>query len=141
MPVSYVDANVFVYAFLKPKRKLQSHEVTIKEAAKRIVTRISAGEEVVTSVVHFSEVCNVLDDHLPFEEALALEKGLLLRENIRILEATQNDYLNGVSISEQHHIGINDSLAYVIMKKLEVVRLYSFDKHFDCFSDVERLTE
>lgn len=141
MPLAYVDANVFVYAFLKPKRKLQSHEVTIKEAAKRIVTRISAGEEVVTSVVHFSEVCNVLDDHLPFEEALALEKGLLLRENIRILEATQNDYLNGVSISEQHHIGINDSLAYVIMKKLEVVRLYSFDKHFDYFSDVERLTE
>jgi predicted nucleic acid-binding protein len=141
VPLAYVDANVFVYAFLKPKRKLQPHEVTIKEAAKKIVARISAGEEVVTSVVHFSEICSVIDDYLPFEEALSLEKGLLLRENIQILEVTQDDYLNSVSISEQQHVGINDSLAYVVMKKLEIAKLYSFDKHFDCFPDVERITE
>ena len=141
MPLAYVDANVFVYAFLKPKRKLQPHEVTIKEAAKKIVARISAGEAAVTSVVHFSEVCNVIDDYLPFEEGLELEKGLLLRENIQIREVTQDDYLNAVPISEHHHIGINDALAYVVMKKSEISKLYSFDKHFDCFSDVERLTE
>ena len=141
MPLTYVDANVFVYAFLKPIRKLQPQEVAIKEAAKKIVARISGGEEVVTSVVHFSEVCNVIDDYLPFREALDLEKGLLLRENIQIHEVTQEDYVNAVSTSEQHHVGINDALAYVVMKKLEIAKLYSFDRHFDCFSDVERLTE
>jgi predicted nucleic acid-binding protein len=141
LPPAYVDANVFVYAFLKPKRKLQPHEVAIKEAAKKIVARISAGEEAATSVVHFSEVCNVIDDYLPFEEALALEKGLLLLENIQIHEVTQEDYLNAVSISEQHHLGINDSLAYVVAKRLEISKLYSFDKDFDCFADVERLAE
>ena len=69
MSVAYVDANVFVYAFLKTKRNLQPHEVNIKEAAKKIVSRINEGEKVATSVVHFSEVCNILDDYLPFEEA------------------------------------------------------------------------
>jgi predicted nucleic acid-binding protein len=141
LPLAFVDANVFVYAFLKPKRKLQPHEVIIKEAAKKIVARISVGEEVVTSVVHFSEICNVIDDYMPFGEALALEKGLLLLENIQIHEVTQDDYLNAVSISEQHQVGINDALAYVVMKKFELAKLYSFDKHFDCFSDIERLIE
>ncbi len=141
LPLAYVDANVFVYAFLKPKRKLQPHEVSLKEAAKRIVSRINAGEEVMTSVVHFSEVCNVIDAHMPFEEALALEKGLLLRENIQVFEVTQEDYLNAVSVSEQHQVRINDSLAYVVMKRLEVAKLYSFDSDFDCFSDVARHTE
>jgi predicted nucleic acid-binding protein len=77
MPPAFVDANVFIYAFLKTKRQLQPNELKIKEAAKRIVARISRGEEVATSVVHFSEVCNILEDFLPFEEASLFEKTLL----------------------------------------------------------------
>jgi predicted nucleic acid-binding protein len=142
LSVAYVDANVFVYAFLKPKRKLQPHEVNIKEVAKKIVARISAGEKVVSSVVHFSEVCNILEEYLTFEEALEIEKGLLLRENIKICEVSQNDYINALSRAEQQpQIGLNDALAYVLMKKTETQKIYSFDKHFDCFADVERATE
>lgn len=141
MSLTYVDANVFVYAFLKPKRKLQPHEVSIKEAAKKIVARISAGEKVVSSVVHFSEVCNILEDYVPYEEALVLEKGLLLRENIQIHEVSQDDYINAIPITEQHQIGLNDALAYVLMKKVETQKIYSFDKHFDYFTDLERVTE
>jgi predicted nucleic acid-binding protein len=141
LSLAYLDANVFVYAFLKPKRKLQPHEVSIKEAAKKIVARISAGEEVVSSVVHFSEVCNILEEYLPFDEALALEKGLLLRENIRVHEVTQDDYINALSIAEQQHqIGLNDALAYVLIKKMDIKKIYSFDKHFDCFADLKRIT-
>jgi uncharacterized protein len=70
VPQTYIDANVFVYAFLKTKRQLQPKELEIKQAAKNIVARISKGEKVITSVVHFSEVCNVLDNHLPSEEAI-----------------------------------------------------------------------
>ena len=86
MPQTYVDANVFVYAFLKIKRQLQPKELEIKQAAKNIVARINKGEKVVTSVVHFSEVCNVLEDYLSLEEAILLEKGLLYRENVSICE-------------------------------------------------------
>jgi uncharacterized protein len=141
LPAAFVDANVFVYAFLKPTRKLQPHETSVKEAAKKIVERISAGEEVDCSVVHFSEVCNILEYYLPFEQALVLEKGLLLRKNIHICEVTQDDYLNAVSIAEQYSVGLNDALAYALMKRAESAKIYSFDKHFDCFKDVERLTK
>ncbi len=135
----YVDANVFVYAFLKTKRQLQPRELEIKQAAKNIICRISKGEKVVTSVVHFSEVCNVLDDHLPSEEAILLEKGLLFRENVSVCEVAQEDYIKAVSIAEDHTIGINDALAYVLMKELAIQTIYSFDKDFDTFADINRV--
>jgi predicted nucleic acid-binding protein len=141
LSIAFVDTNVFVYALLKPTRKLQPHEINAKEAAKQIVSRINAGEEVACSVVHFSEICNIIEYYLPLEGALILEKGLLLRENIQICEVTPDDYLNAVSISEQHPVGLNDALAYVLMKKTAITKIYSFDKHFDCFLEVQRITE
>ena len=87
--------------FLKLKGNCNRNELEIKQAAKNIVARISKGEKVITSVVHFSEVCNVLEDHLPFEEAILLEKGLLYRENVSICEVAQEDYIKAVSIAEE----------------------------------------
>ncbi len=141
MSIAYVDANVFVYAFLKPKRKLQPHEVIIKEAAKKIVSRINEGEKVAISVVHFSEVCNILDDYLPFAEAILIEKGLLFRENILICEVSEEDYLKAISVTEDQQIGVNDALAYVLMKKEAIQTIYSFDKDFDTFTDINRIIE
>ena len=141
MSVAYVDANVFIYAFLKTKRTLQPHEVKIKDAAKKIVSRINEGEKVVTSIVHFSEVCNILDDYLPNEEALLVEKGLLFRENILICEVSKDDYLKAISVTEDHNVGVNDALAYVLMKKRAIQTIYSFDKDFDTFADIRRTIE
>ncbi len=137
----YIDANIFVYAFLKTKRQLQPAELKMKEAAKKIVSRISAGEKVATSVVHFSEVCNILEDYLPFEEAVVLEKGLLYRENVLMCEVIQEDYLKAMSIAEDYHVGVNDALAYVLMKKEDIQTIYSFDKDFDLFTDIQRAIE
>jgi uncharacterized protein len=135
----FVDANVFIYAFLKTKRQLQPSELKTKEAAKTIVSRINEGENVATSVVHFSEVCNVLEDFLPFEEAVVLEKGLLFRENLQILDVTEQDYVEAVSAAESFHVGVNDALAYVLMQKQGTAAIYSFDHDFDAFPEVQRL--
>ena len=136
---AYVDANVFVYAFLKTKRQLQPKELEIKQAAKNIVARISKGEKVTTSVVHFSEVCHVLEDHLPPQEAILIEKGLLYRENISICEVAQEDYIKAVSVAEDCGGGVNDALAYVLMKEQAIQTIYSFDKDLDAFTDIQRL--
>lgn len=141
MPAAFVDANVFVYAFLKPKRKLQPHEQKIKDSAKKIVTRINEGEETVTSVVHFSEICNILEDHLPTQEACTLEKGLLLLENIIVKEVSEEHYLKALAIAEDQQVGANDALAYVMMTEAEIHRIYTFDKDFNKFKDIHAITE
>jgi len=33
----FIDSNIFIHAYIKPKRKLQKHEEKIKEEAKNIV--------------------------------------------------------------------------------------------------------
>ena len=139
MGQTYVDANVFVYAFLKTKRQLKPNELEIKQAAKDIVARISKGEKVITSVVHFSEVCNVLEDHLPTGEAILIEKGLLYRENISICEVAQEDYIKAISIAEENEASVNDALAYVLMKRQGIQTIYSFDKDLDAFTDIQRV--
>ena len=141
MAAAFVDANVFVYAFLKPKRKLQPHEEHIKNTAKKIITRINEGEETVTSVVHFSEICNVLEDYLSIEEAVTLEKSLIFIDNILIKQVSEEDYLKALAIAEDQQIGTNDALAYVLMKEAGLNRIYSFDKDFDGFKDINRITE
>jgi uncharacterized protein len=141
MPPTFVDANVFIYAFLKTKRQLQPSELKLKEAAKKIVARISGGEKVVMSVVHFSEVCNILEDYLPFEEVILLEKGLLYRENIEFLEVNPQDYLEAVTLSDTNRVGANDCLAYVLMQKENIQTIYSFDKDFKKFTDIKQVTE
>ena len=141
MPATFIDANVFVYAFLKPKRKLQPHEEKIKDAAKKIITRINEGEETATSVVHFSEICNILEDHLPLEQAHMIEKGLLFLDNISIKQVSEEHYLKALAIAEDQHIGANDALAYVLMKETGLSRVYSFDKDFDQLKEIQRITE
>lgn len=141
MSVTFVDASVFVYAYLKPRRKLQPNEASAKDAAKAIVKRINEGEEVAMCVVHFSEVCNILEDYLALGEALAIERGLLMRDNIIIHKVTVEDYLNALSVAEDHQVGANDALAYVVMKETGLSKVYSFDRDFDIFKDISRITE
>jgi predicted nucleic acid-binding protein len=138
---SFIDANVFVYAFLKPRRKLQPHEEEIKKAAKEIIARIDEGEEALTSVVHFSEICNILEDSLQLEEAQAIEMDLLFLDNLQIREVSKEYYLRAVATAQDLQIGANDALAYTLMKEAELSRIYSFDKDFDEFKDIQRITE
>ena len=141
MPSFFVDSNVFIYAFLKPKRKLQAHEEALKLAAKKIVTKINEGAETLTSVVHFSQICNILEDYLTIQEANTIEKGLLLRDNLTITEVSEKHYLKALAVAEDQQIGANDALAYVLMKETGITKICSFDKDFDVFKDIKRITE
>jgi len=59
--VRFLDANIFIYAYYKPKKLLTQKEEDMKEQAKKIVRNISAGkEQVMTTVVHISEIVNIL---------------------------------------------------------------------------------
>lgn len=130
---------MFVHAYLKPSRPLKAHEAEIKENAKQIVSRVSAGEHVMTTVVHFSEIANTLEDKLPLAEANKIERAICLRENIDIVDVAREDYVAALDEGEKHRVGLNDSLAYIIMGKQGVTELYSFDRDFDQFKDVRRI--
>nr|MDO8044771.1 type II toxin-antitoxin system VapC family toxin [Candidatus Baldrarchaeota archaeon] len=132
-------ANVFLYAYLKPKRRLKEHEVKLKENAKEIVKRINEGEFVFISTVHFSEIVNILEDNAPLDVALEVEESILLRENIRFIDVSKKDYLNAIEVAKKFKVGLNDALAYVAMKRIGIDEIYTFDKDFDRLPDVKRI--
>ena len=76
----FIDASVFIHAFLKTKRKLREHELAIKKRAKEIIRHVSEGEEVLMSTSHFSEIANILEDRMPLKEALKIEEAILLKD-------------------------------------------------------------
>jgi predicted nucleic acid-binding protein len=117
--VRFVDASVFLHAYLKPKRTLKPHEKEIRENAKSILRRISEGERVLTTTVHFGEVANLLEDLLPLPEALELESGILALDNVEMVEVSRGMYLAVNSLAVEKGVGLNDALAVVAMRKGE----------------------
>ncbi len=127
----FVDASIFVHAFLKPKRELKPHEVKIEESAKEIVRRINDGEEVGITVVQVAEIANLLENYLPLSEALKVEEFLLLAKNVNVSDVTKRDCLEALKICRERNVGLSDAIAYVVMMKSGADEIYSFDGEFN----------
>jgi hypothetical protein len=127
----FIDANVFIYAILKPKRMLSPDENLIKTNAKIILERVNKGEHVLTSVIHLSEVANVLEDAVTQSFSIKFIIDLLSRSNIIVAPVSKEHYLSAAIVAENKRVSVNDALASVIMKEHDMIEIYSFDKHFD----------
>jgi predicted nucleic acid-binding protein len=137
----FVDASVFVHAYLRPRRELKPHERKIKAQARAIVARVNEGEAVVTSAVHFSEVANVLEDWIGLDAAQAVQRGLCVRETVEVLPVARGDLLEALSTATEVGVGMTDALAAVLMRDRGIREIYSFDRDFDRFEDIRRFTE
>ena len=135
----FVDASVFVHAFLKPKRKLKPNEVKIKEAAKAIVRRINEGEEVGLTVVQLAEIANILEKYMPLEKAQQVERFLLYAPNVEVYGVEENICLKALDVAEEKEIGLSDAIAYVVMLQHNVREIYSFDRDFDKLEGIVRV--
>lgn len=127
----FIDANVFIYAILKPKRELNEKELKIKRVSKEIFNRINEGEEVITTVVHLSEVANVLEDAANLSFAVSFLKDVLIKGNVIVEEVSDKDYMESVLLAGEKRVSINDALAYILMKRRGIEEIYTFDRHFE----------
>ena len=138
----FLDANVFVYAYYKPKKKLTEKEQQMKNAAKKIVSRISSGEEdVVTTVVQISEVVNILKHGVSMVQLTEIIRGLFMLENVKIVGVSTAAYFAAVELGEDLQLEANDALAVDIMRLNGVKEIYSFDERFDQIEGISRLAE
>jgi predicted nucleic acid-binding protein len=137
----FVDASVFVHAFIRPRRELRHHERSLKSKARGIVARINEGESVVTSVVHFAEVANLLEDWMPFSDALTLEREICNRDTIVVQPVDRHDLIVALSIAAEASIGMTDALAVSLMDREGIREVYSFDKDFDRIPKISRVAE
>ncbi|MDD1703509.1 MAG: type II toxin-antitoxin system VapC family toxin [Methanoregula sp.] len=126
----FIDANVVIYAVLKPKKALPESVLQKKKAAKEIFLRVNAGEPVLTTTVHMSEVANVLEDAAGLSFATDLLSAVFLKSSISIEPVSADDYREGIRLAENLGISINDALALSIMYDKGIDEIYTFDRHF-----------
>ncbi|MGD0204306.1 MAG: type II toxin-antitoxin system VapC family toxin [Candidatus Bathyarchaeia archaeon] len=136
----FLDANIFIYAYYKPKKQLTEKEKQMKEHAKKIISNVSQGKEnVMMTVVHVSEVVNILKHGIPQDQLTNIIRGLFMLENVKIIDVTRDTYFAAVELGEDLKLEANDALAVDIMRQNGLDEIYSFDEHFDYIKGITKL--
>ena len=139
MKVRFLDSSVFLHAYLKPRRELTPRELAIKSAAKEIIERVESGEPVVTTVIHISEVANIVEARVGLAKSIGLISRLLVLSNVNILGVSAEDYEEAVSVAQEYGVSVNDAIAYVKMREEGIREIYTFDKHFKNLPEIVTL--
>ena len=138
----FIDSSVFLHAMIKPRRRLTDREKLVKESAKNIIKRIDNGvEEVATTVVHISEIANIIETHINLLTSIGFIARILTLDNITVLDVNKDDYIKALSIAKKYMVSINDGLAYIKMNQYSIKEIYTFDKHFKRFKDIVVIQE
>lgn len=137
----FIDSNVFLHAFLIPRRKLTPEEQRIKDYSKSIVEAVEEGEEVAMTTAHLSEIVNIVETGLGLKQSLGFLAWAVTAKNLSILPTSSEDYEASLVVARDKNIGANDALAYVHMMKQGVGEIYTFDKHYDQLKDISSRRE
>jgi predicted nucleic acid-binding protein len=136
----FLDANVFIYAYYKPKKQLTQKERQMKEHAKKIISTVSQGkEDVITTVVHVSEIVNILKRGMPLDQLTTIIRGLFMLDNVRIMDVTRDAYFAATELGDDLKLEANDALAVDVMRLNDIKEIYSFDEDFDHIEGITKL--
>ncbi len=138
--MKFLDANIFIYAYYRPRHQLTEKQKEMKSRSKEILRRINEGEEVTTTVIHLSEISNILKRALDLNDLSELLIGLYSLNNIKIVDVIKGDYLSAIELMEDITLDPNDCLAIEIMRREGIDEIYSFDGGFDGVRGVRRVT-
>lgn len=136
----FLDANVFIYAYYKPKKQLTQKEKQMKDHAKKIISDVSQGkEEVIMTVVHLSEAVNILKHGMPLERLTNVILGLFMLDNVKIHGVSREAYFAATELGDDLKLDPNDTLAVDVMRLNRIKEVYSFDEDFDEIEGISRL--
>ncbi len=136
----FLDTNIFVYAFYRPRRKLSAGEQKMKLEAKRILEAVNDGKEkAVTTTVHLAEMVNILKRGTDPGNLADLVVQLLALDSLEVEGVGKEDYLAAAELGRDLNRDTNDALAVLVMKNHRVGEIYSYDGDFDGLEGVQRL--
>lgn len=136
----FLDANIFIYAYYRPRRELRQKEREMKEGAKDILMGINDGKEMVTTtVVHLSEMSNILKRGMKMNDLVKVILGLFMMDNVIVEGVSRDLCLSATELGRDLELDPNDALAVEIMRRNEIEEIYSFDTDFDKLQGVTRL--
>ncbi len=136
----FLDANIFIYAYYRPHVKLNKEQKWMKDKSKEIVEQINDGKlKALTTVVHLSEISNILKRSLNLDDLRSLLVTLYSLENLGVEGVSAEDYLLAIDTANELNLEPNDALAVNVMQKNKIHEILSFDRGFDEVEGIIRL--
>jgi len=135
----YIDANIFIYAYFKPKEGvvLSDKVKWCKKEAKKIVESINEEEnKYCISLIQLSEVVNLLKTVMSWEDLQIFIMGLFSNSSMEIMEMAKMIYINAVNKMADYNLDSNDISALLLMKEKNIKKIYTFDRHFENVPDI-----
>ncbi len=126
----FVDSSVLIYAMLKPRKEPDGKIAEMKRKSMEILKKIQEGEEVATTVVHLSEVANVIASRNSVRTSAEFVKEFMSLKNVEVFEVSPEDYLKASLVALEREVDVNDALAYLKMTEKGIEEIYTFDRHF-----------
>ena len=140
----YLDANIFIYAYFKPKKgkSLSNKLKWCKEEAKKIVQKINEEDsDYCISLIQLSEVVNLLKNVMSWENLQEFIMGLISNKSIEIIEVSKMLYINAVNKMTEYNMDSNDLSAYLLMKEKNIKEIYTFDQKYKDLPDITCLPQ
>ena len=128
----FVDANVFIYILTKSPR--ESFETSCK-----ILNRIEAGEEAITSTAVLQEVVDWLEYNRRRPEIKVFLTAVNSYISLRKATPSWEDMLSALDHMEAEDVDYVDALTLHTMKKNGLDEIYSNDRDFDRVTWVKRI--
>lgn len=135
----FLDSSTILYAYIKPRKEPTPEVARLKAKAQETIRRIQGGERVATTVIHVSEIANILEARMPRGDARAVVLSILNSSNVDVVAVDEGTYLNAVQVAERHDVGLNDAVAYGCMLESGVSEVYSLDSDFDKLPGIQRI--
>ena len=138
----YLDANIFIYAYFKPKEGIVLSDKLkwCKHQAKEIVKKINKEENTYCiSLIQLSEVVNLLKSAMSWEDLQKFIMGLISNKSIETVEISKLMYINAVNKISDYNMDSNDISAYLLMKEKKIKEIYTFDLQYEKLADITRL--
>ncbi|AIY89247.1 type II toxin-antitoxin system VapC family toxin [Geoglobus acetivorans] len=126
----FVDSNVLIYAMLKPRKEPDGKIAEMKKKSLQILKRIQEGEEVATTVVHLSEVANMIASRSSLKMSAEFVREFMSLKNVEVFEVSPDDYLKASLVASEREVDVNDALACLKMAEKGIEEIYTFDRHF-----------
>ena len=136
----FLDANIFIYAYYKPKRALSQKEQYMKNEAKNIIERVNeAKEAVITTVIHLAEASNILKHGISLETLNNIMLGLFMLDNVKILGVNRETYFAATELAGELKLDPNNALIIEVMRLNNIKEVYSFDEDLEEIEEITRL--
>ena len=100
----------------------------------------SENETGMFSIFNLSELFFVLQrEKCSFNKIKELIRGFVKLRGIQIVELSTETVLLALDLATKYEIDLTDAANYLLMKKYKIREIYSLDRHFDKFKDIQRI--